>query len=67
MSSEKISVSFLTKMFNLDGEVEKSKKNTSSKRVWAKETNAFFCEKNVTNFTKLILRKYKNEIEVIKY
>jgi len=67
ISSEKISVPFITKKFNFDGKVEKSKKTTSNKRVWDKKDQCVFCEKNVTNFTRHILRKHKNEIEVIKY
>lgn len=48
--------------------VETSKKSAvTNKRVWDKTDHYLFCEKNVTNFTRHILRNYKDEIEVANF
>lgn len=38
-----------------------------NKRVWNKTDQSVFCEKNVTNFTRHIARKHKDQMEVAKY
>lgn len=68
LSDVKSSVPFISKNFNFNGEVEKSKKkNITNKRVWDKTDHCLFCENNVTNFTRHLLRKHNNEIEVIRF
>lgn len=49
-------------------EVETSKRNQSTnKRIWDKTDVCIFCEKNVTNFTRHLIRKHGNEMEVAKF
>lgn len=68
ISNVKLSVPFISSNFNFDGEVETSKKkNITNKRVWDKVDHCLFCEKNVTNFTRHLLRKHNEEIEVIRF
>lgn len=56
------------KLYNFNRSVEKSKKKSiMNKRVWDKTDHCVYCEKDVTNFTRHLLRKHKNEIEVAKY
>lgn len=38
-----------------------------NKRVWDKTDHCVYCEKDVTNFTRHVLRKHKDEIEVARY
>ncbi|KAF0693056.1 Uncharacterized protein FWK35_00037737, partial [Aphis craccivora] len=57
-----------SKPYNFNGSVETSKKKTiMNKRVWDKTDHCVYSEKDVTNFTRHILRKHKDEIEVAKY
>jgi len=57
-----------SKPYNFNGSVETSKKKSiMNKRVWDKTDHCVYCEKDVTNFTRHILRKHKDEIEVAKY
>jgi hypothetical protein len=41
-------------------------RNTSGKRVWDKLHYCVYCEKSFTNITKHLLRKHKNEKEVVE-
>lgn len=59
---------FITRNFNFDEIVETSKKkNITNKRVWDKVDHCLFCENSVTNFTRHLIRKHSNEIEVIRF
>lgn len=52
----------------MDGNVETSKKTQiGNKRIWDKTDNCIFCEVNVTNFTRHIIRKHSSEIEVVRF
>lgn len=54
--------------YNFCGTVETSRKNQiNNKRRWDKSDNCIFCEKNVTNFTRHIIRKHSSEMEVIRF
>lgn len=54
--------------FNFATTVKTSKKkNITNNRVWDKKDHCVFCEKDVTNFTRHLLRKHKHETEVTKY
>lgn len=56
------------KRYNFEGNVETSKiKGVMNKRVWDKTDHCIYCEKDVTNFTRHLLRKHKEEIEVSRY
>lgn len=67
-SKSSMPVNTVSRNFSLAAEVEKSKKsNITNKRIWDKLDHCIFCENNVTNFTRHLLRKHKNELEVIKY
>ncbi|XP_050059864.1 uncharacterized protein LOC126551137 [Aphis gossypii] len=68
LPNNNLRVPFVPKNFNFDGEVEKSRKTAvKNKRIWDKLDSCIFCEKQVTNFTRHILRKHKDETEVMKY
>lgn len=68
LPNNNLRVPFVPKKFNFDGEVEKSRKTAvTNKRIWDKLDSCIFCEKQVTNFTRHILRKHKDETEVMKY
>lgn len=65
---DNLPVNNVTKKICLTAEVEKSKKShLTNKRIWDKFDHCIFCEKNVTNFTRHILRNHKDEIEVAEY
>lgn len=56
-----------SKDFNFEGCVETSKrKGVINKRVWDMKDHCLFCDKNIINFTRHLLQKHKNEIEVAK-
>ncbi|KAF0709040.1 Reverse transcriptase domain-containing protein, partial [Aphis craccivora] len=66
--SDQTSVPFITRNFNFYGIIKTSKKkNITNKRVWDKVDHCLLCENNVTNFTRHLLRKHSNEIEVIRF
>jgi len=66
--SDQSSVPFISRNFNFNGVVETSKKkNITNKRVWDKVDHCLFCENSVTNFTRHLIRKHSNEIEVIRF
>lgn len=56
------------KGYNFAGIVETSNKSQiNNKRRWDKSDNCFFCEKNVTNFTRHLIRKHSSEMEVTRF
>lgn len=58
----------LSKHFNLNFNVETSKKKESSnKRHRDKKNNCIYCEKDITNFTRHLIRNHATEIEVARY
>lgn len=58
----------IKKGYNFTGSVEISKKKQlNNKRCWDKIDNCIFCEKNVTNFTRHIIRNHSTEMEVARY
>lgn len=58
----------IKKGYNFTGSVEVSKKKQfNNKRCWDKIDNCIFCEKNVTNFTRHIIRNHSTEMEVARY
>ncbi|XP_060879529.1 uncharacterized protein LOC132951685 [Metopolophium dirhodum] len=64
----KESTKILKKGYGFNGLVETSKiKQISNKRSWDKTTNCIYCEKNVTNFTRHIIRNHSMKFEVARY
>lgn len=62
------STKLLKKGYNFNGRVETSKfKQINNKRSWDKTSNCIYCEKNVTNFTRHIIRNHSTEIDVARY
>ncbi|KAL5238907.1 hypothetical protein ACI65C_006317 [Semiaphis heraclei] len=62
------STKLVKKGYRFNGLVETSKiKQISNKRSWDKTTNCIYCEKNVTNFTRHIMRNHSMEFEVARY
>lgn len=57
-----------SQLYTFENSVETiKKKSIVNKRVWDKKDHCVYCEKDVTNFTRHLLRKHKDEIEVAKY
>lgn len=68
VSMNNVPMKTVSKNFSLVAEVEKCKKsNLTNKRIWDKLDHCLFCETDVTNFTRHLIRKHKAEIEVSKY
>lgn len=62
------STKIIKKGYKFNGLVETSKiKQISNKRCRNKTTNCIYCEKNVTNFTRHIIRNHSMEFEVARY
>lgn len=62
------STKIIKQSYKFNGLVEISKiKQISNKRSWDKTTNCIYCEKNVTNFTRHIIRNHSMEFEVARY
>uniref|UniRef100_A0A8R2BAE1 Uncharacterized protein n=1 Tax=Acyrthosiphon pisum TaxID=7029 RepID=A0A8R2BAE1_ACYPI len=54
--------------YNFSASVQCSrKKPIDNKRLWDKTDCCIFCEENITNFTRHIIRKHASEIEVARY
>ncbi|KAF0726508.1 Uncharacterized protein FWK35_00030336 [Aphis craccivora] len=56
------------KNYNSSAIVEVSKKNAlTNKRMWNKTESCIFCEEQITNFSRHLIRKHSEEIEVGKF
>lgn len=56
------------KSYNSSVIVEVSKKNAlTNKRMWNKTESCIFCEEQITNFSRHLIRKHSEEIEVGKF
>jgi len=53
--------------YNFSASVQCSRKKTINKRLWDKTDCCIYCEENVTNFTRHIIRKHASEIDVARY
>lgn len=58
----------IKKGYKFNALVETSKKSqVNNKWVWDKRDNCIYCEQNITNFTRHIIRKHSNEMDIIRF